>query len=353
METTTTTETTLDDDDDDDALLFGGGGGSDGSSHLMRFAACNRLVVLEKIVPLLGERRSRYLDGEEVVHFNASNFAACSKACRRLVVDGKRRRLTRAEVKSIADAEYLRVAIEQRGLPLEAETFFQIVAGVTPQQCARNDGAMEVLRVLREEYRCPFDDWSTQAAASDESKLSLLRWLVTMGCPVKKDAMIVASRHKSIEAVSFLLKTEDGKDLLDERCTENAAYMGNLEMLVYLKSVGCPWSEQTSFRAAYKGHSDVFWWLHRNDCPIDYVECRRIAKQFGYLDIVEGLDNYATEFMEKYLAIGTATGSRVARVLAARSIERATELPAEERIIYHLRMIKVIKGHQESRKSIT
>ena len=68
---------------------------------------------------------------------------------------------------------------------------------------------------------------------------------------------------------------------------------------------------------------------------------------------MEGLDNYATEFMEKYLAIGTATGSRVARVLAARSIERATELPAEERIIYHLRMIKVIKGHQESRKSIT
>ena len=118
METTTTTETTLDDDDD---ALFGGGG-SGGSSHLMRFAACNRLVVLEKIVPLLGERRSRYLDGEEVVHFNASP-AACSKACRRLVVDGKRRRLTRAEVKSIADAEYLRVAIEQRGLPLEAETF--------------------------------------------------------------------------------------------------------------------------------------------------------------------------------------------------------------------------------------
>ena len=50
---TTTTETTLDDDDDD--ALFGGGGGGGGggsSSHLMRFAACNRLVVLEKIVPL-------------------------------------------------------------------------------------------------------------------------------------------------------------------------------------------------------------------------------------------------------------------------------------------------------------
>ena len=84
------------------------------------------------------------------------------------------------------------------------------------------------------------------------------------------------------------------------------------------------------------------------------MECRRIAKQFGYLDIVEGLDNYATEFMEKYLAIGTATGSRIARVLAkARSIERATELPAEERIIYHLTMIKVIKGHHKLRKSIT
>ena len=152
------------------------------------------------------------------MHFNASNFAACSKACRRLVVDGKRRRLTRAEVKSIADAEYLRVAIEQRGLPLEAETFFH--RQVLPRSSsARNDGAMEVLRVLREEYRCPFDDWSTRAAASD-GKLSLLRWLVTMGCPVKKDAMIVASRHKFIEAVSLLLKAEDGKDLLDERCTK-------------------------------------------------------------------------------------------------------------------------------------
>ena len=97
--------------------------------------------------------------------------------------------VTRAEVKYRAGYTYLRVAIEQRGLPLEAETFFQIVAGVTPQ-LSRNTSAMEVLRVLREEYRCPFDDWWTQAAASDESKLSLLRWLVTMGCPVKKDAMI-------------------------------------------------------------------------------------------------------------------------------------------------------------------
>ena len=29
------------------------------------------------------------------------------------------------------------------------------------------------------------------------------------------------------------------------------AVTGNLEMLVYLKSVGCPWSEQTSFRGAW------------------------------------------------------------------------------------------------------
>ena len=65
---------------------------------------------------------------------------------------------------------------------------------------------------------------------------------------------------------------------------------------LWLPQIGCPFSSETSFRAAYRGHSHLFRWLCENGCPVDYIECRRIAALFfarfgsprgdGYGDIV-------------------------------------------------------------------
>jgi hypothetical protein len=78
--------------------------------------------------------------------------------------------------------------------------------------------------------------------------------------------------------VSYLFSSvKDGRDLLDARCTENAAYIGNLDMMIYLRSIGCPWSSETSFRAAYRGHSHLFRWLCENGCPVDHVECGAVC----------------------------------------------------------------------------
>jgi hypothetical protein len=265
------------------------------NSPLLSFMETHRLVFLAKIVPLIGENRTRYRDGEVRERLNASNFARCSKFCLRAILDGKTRRLDVKEVEEITTSEYLRLAIERRGLPLTAETFFKVVAGRAREK---------VVKALREEFRCPFDEMSTTAAASDEKKMAVLRYLVREGCPVAKEAMIVASRHRTIDCVSYLFSSvKDGRDLLDARCTENAAYIGNLDMMIYLRSIGCPWSSETSFRAAYRGHSHLFRWLCEKGCPVDHVECRRIAALFfarlgsprgdGYGDILRQSEDFS------------------------------------------------------------
>ena len=148
------------------------------SSPMLSFMEGNRLVFLAKIVPLLGDARTRYRDGEVHERLNASNFARCSKFCLRAILDGKTRRLDVKEVEEITTSEYLRLAIERRGLPLTAETFFKVVAGRAREK---------VVKALREEFRCPFDEMSTTAAASDEKKMAVLRYLVREGCPVAKE----------------------------------------------------------------------------------------------------------------------------------------------------------------------
>ena len=70
--------------------LFGGGGGW--VVALMRFAACNRLVVLGGSSRSWASGRRDTSTGKKSCTSTSNDHAACSKACRRLVVDGKRRR---------------------------------------------------------------------------------------------------------------------------------------------------------------------------------------------------------------------------------------------------------------------
>ena len=46
-----------------------------------------------------------------------------------------------------------------------------------------------------------------------------------------------------------------------------AAERGDLEMLRWLRSEGCPWNEETCTAAASEGHLDVLKYLHENGCP--------------------------------------------------------------------------------------
>jgi hypothetical protein len=70
------------------------------------------------------------------------------------------------------------------------------------------------------------------------------------------------------------------------RLCEKVARKGNLTVLMYLRSVGCPWDEWTCFFAAENGHLDVIQWCRENGCPWDENTCASAAKN-GHLDVIQ------------------------------------------------------------------
>jgi hypothetical protein len=54
-------------------------------------------------------------------------------------------------------------------------------------------------------------------------------------------------------------------------------------MLMWARSVGCPWDEDTCFQAAKGGRLDVLKWARANGCPWN-ENTRRLAASFGYVE---------------------------------------------------------------------
>lgn len=75
--------------------------------------------------------------------------------------------------------------------------------------------------------------------AAKIGNIEVMKWLKDNGCPFNK------------ETFSW------------------AAYNGNLENMKWLHSNGCPWDPWTFASAAKKGILKNMKWLHRNGCPWD------------------------------------------------------------------------------------
>ena len=76
---------------------------------------------------------------------------------------------------------------------------------------------------------------------------------------------------------------------MNESVCSNAANGGHLNVLEWARENGCPWDYDTYVKAASEGHLEVLKWLRENGCPININECREIAKQKDFLNILEYL----------------------------------------------------------------
>ena len=97
---------------------------------------------------------------------------------------------------------------------------------------------METLRWLKTQNRFCRNKWHFIIACQD-GHLEVLKWLRSEGCP------------------------------WSEMACPSAARGGHLEALRWLRSEGCPWNERTCSGAAEKGHLDVLKYLLENGCPWD------------------------------------------------------------------------------------
>jgi len=83
---------------------------------------------------------------------------------------------------------------------------------------------------------------------------------------------------------------EEKKCEWDERTINEAAFVGNLEMLKYCFANGCPYDEKESFRnAAREGHLDCLRFLFNKIKPSREREkdAAETAAQYGQLDILK------------------------------------------------------------------
>jgi hypothetical protein len=76
-------------------------------------------------------------------------------------------------------------------------------------------------------------------------------------------------------------------------CTKLAA-IGEIHILEWARSIGCPWDAATCAAAAKNGHLNVLMWLRKNGCPWDSTTCTNAAK-YGNLELLKWVYKHSCE----------------------------------------------------------
>jgi len=161
---------------------------------------------------------------------------------------------------------------------------------------AARGGHMEGLKYLRElgRSRRAFS-WIPTAAGSSQqlplkvedfvSSIESLKWAESNGCPVLDSrTLALAARGGCLEVIKYL--RELGCSWSD-CCAPQAAAGGQLQTLKWLKANGCPWdircsnydsSSLTAGLAAQHGHVEILIWLRENGVEFDSWTCSRAAE---------------------------------------------------------------------------
>jgi hypothetical protein len=114
-----------------------------------------------------------------------------------------------------------------------------------------------------------------------------------------KESMFVAmaSRHGNLSMVKFLI--DKGFEYRHTVVTQAAAASGNLEVLMYLRSLDCPWSETIYLAAAAKGHLEILKWAESHGCPWDNSDLFPAAAKSSNRDVYQWLHDRQCPFKEE------------------------------------------------------
>jgi ankyrin repeat protein len=106
-----------------------------------------------------------------------------------------------------------------------------------------------------------------------------------------------ASRHGNLSMVKFLI--DKGFEYRHTVVTQAAAASGNLEVLIYLRSLDCPWSETIYLAAAAEGHLEILKWAESHGCPWDNSDLFPAAAQSSNRDVYQWLHDRQCPFKEE------------------------------------------------------
>ena len=132
-----------------------------------------------------------------------------------------------------------------------------------------------------------------------ESYESQQRAAIDRGNNFGKESMLVAkaSRHGNLSMVKFLI--DKGFEYKHTVVTQTAAASGNLDVLMYLRSLDCPWSETIYLAAAEHGHLDILKWAESHNCPWDNSDLFPAAAKGSNRDVYQWLLDRQCPFKEE------------------------------------------------------
>ena len=126
-------------------------------------------------------------------------------------------------------------------------------------QVARTN-KLDLLKWIREEKKCDWDEMTIQAAAK-QGNLEMVKYCVANGCPIDTAACACAAENGHLECLKYL--REEEKAPWNWATAANAAKNGHLHILEYL--VERKYDEYDAWACSYavkNGHLDCLKFLH-------------------------------------------------------------------------------------------
>jgi hypothetical protein len=149
---------------------------------------------------------------------------------------------------------------------------------------AARSGSVDTLRWLRE-CGSSFNTETCKGAAAS-AQLHVLQFLYDEGCEWDKEACSAAAKHNHFSTLQWL---HDQGCLWDEwAICGDAAEVGSMEMLLYLKQLDCEYHEDTMIGAAMRGQLAICQFLVAELCPSNAMACTAAAGA-GHFEVVRFL----------------------------------------------------------------
>ena len=153
---------------------------------------------------------------------------------------------------------------------------------------------LELLKWIREEKKCKWDEGTIHAAAAN-GNMEMLKYCVANQCPIDEETCAWAAENGHLECLKYLHEVakapwdwvtaiwaaenghlhileylvEQNYDQFNESACRNAAMNGHLDCLKYLHEVAkAPWSYLAVRSARENNYLECLQYLLDNDCPL-------------------------------------------------------------------------------------
>lgn len=140
-------------------------------------------------------------------------------------------------------------------------------------------GHLDIIKLAYSKDLIKFDK-RTCALSLYCGNLDILKWLLSEGCPLNGNCFSVAAGIGNLEMIQYLLDINCPKS---NYVCEYAAAGGHLKCLIFLHENNFLWCENTCSSAAEKGHLHCLEYAHNNGCSWDAYTCSSAAS-YGHLD---------------------------------------------------------------------